>query len=112
MKFAKEKSIFRNHRLLIFIGLLITVMFVGQSALAVTDYIFFSVNGDTTVTSMTQGDELFWGANCDMGATVNWEIWYDVNSNSSIDISQLATGVYFIQVETINGKSVQRFVKN
>ena len=34
---------------------------------------------------MTQGDEFFWGSNCDSGATINWEIWYDVNSNSSID---------------------------
>ncbi len=37
---------------------------------------------------------------------------YNGASNSSIDVSQLASGIYFIQVETIHGKSVQKFVKN
>ncbi len=61
--------------------------FTAQSAFAGFDYMFFSINGDSTVTSMTQGDELFWGSNCDIGATINWEIWYDINSSSTIDPS-------------------------
>ncbi len=72
---------------LILCGLLTIAFSVSQSAFATTDYIFFSVNGDTTLSTMTQGDEFAWGSNCDVGATINWEIWYDVNSNSIIDLS-------------------------
>lgn len=71
----------------IFWAVLVTAFFQGKSVLAAPDYMFFSVNGDTTVSSMTQGDELFWGSNSDTGATINWTIWYDVNSNSVIDPS-------------------------
>ena len=63
--------------------LLLLVAF--QPAFAVTNYVFFSVNGDTTRTSLVQGDQLSWGANCDVGATLTWEIWLDLNLNSSID---------------------------
>jgi len=87
MKFAKRTSISKNLFKLILSGLLIITFFCGQPVFAVTDYIFFSINGDTTLSSMTQGDEFFWGSNCDLGATVNWEIWYDANSNATIDPS-------------------------
>ncbi len=58
---------------------------VGAPAMALTNHIIFAVNGDTTATSLTQGDGFAWGANCAVGATVVWEIWYDVNNNSAID---------------------------
>lgn len=57
-------------------------LFCPLSTIAMTDYIYFSINGDTTLSVMTQGDELAWGANCDTGSTVYWEIWFDLNSNS------------------------------
>jgi len=71
---------------LLFGGVVIGWLFFGQMAFA-TDYIFFAVNGDTAVSSMMQGDELTWVANCGLGETVNWEIWFDANSNSAIDPS-------------------------
>jgi len=82
MKIVGRKSFSAKLAMLILTGLLVIS---GQSVFAVTDYIFFSVNGDTTLSTMTQGDVFFWGANCDIGATVNWEIWFDANLNSSID---------------------------
>ncbi len=87
MKLAIRKSISKNLLKFTLGGLLATVLFFNQSVLAAPDYIFFSINGDTTLTTMTQGDELSWGANCDSGATINWVIWYDANSNSTIDPS-------------------------
>ena len=67
------------------IGILFTILFNPSSAYAAFDFVYFAINGDTTLTSMTQGDEFSWRSNCDSGATINWEIWYDVNSNSSIE---------------------------
>jgi len=87
MQIAKKTSISKNLFKIILGGLLVTAIFCAPSAFAATDYIFFSINGDTTLSSMTQGDELIWGSNCDPGATVNWEIWYDANANSTIDPS-------------------------
>jgi hypothetical protein len=52
---------------------------------AVTDYVFISVNGDTTATAAVQGDLLNWGSNCAVGANVQWDIWADLNLNSIID---------------------------
>jgi hypothetical protein len=66
-------------------GLLVGVMCSHQPAQALTDYMYFSVNGDTSVSAVTQGEKLTWTANCDSGSTVRWEIWYDANSNSLID---------------------------
>lgn len=60
------------------------IMTTGQ-VMAVTDYVFFVVNGDTTSPALTQGDTLAWGANCDPGTAVRFEIWYDVNSNGIIN---------------------------
>ena len=70
---------------LVFGCLLILGLCCGQSALAVTDYIFFVINGDTTAPALVQGDTLSWGSNCDVGSSVYWEIWYDMNGNSTID---------------------------
>lgn len=66
-------------------GVLLASLLIAPSASADFDYIFFSINGDTTLSTMTQGDTFFWGSNCDTGATINWEVWFDANSNSSID---------------------------
>ncbi|MCX6831037.1 MAG: hypothetical protein NT028_02760, partial [candidate division Zixibacteria bacterium] len=70
---------------LFLIGALTLFFLIGGQALALTDHIVFCVNGDTTATSMVQGEYLAWGANCDTGATLFWEIWYDVNNDSIID---------------------------
>jgi hypothetical protein len=69
----------------LFYGLLVISLIAFQPALALTDYIFFSVNGDTTGSSMTQGDFIGWGSNCDTGADVQFELWYDINHNDLID---------------------------
>jgi hypothetical protein len=67
------------------IAFVLLLLSAFQPAFAVTNYVFFSVNGDTTRTSLVQGDQLSWGANCDVGATLTWQIWLDLNLNSSID---------------------------
>jgi hypothetical protein len=71
------------------LGMLLAIvgctLLIGQSASATTNYVFFSVNGDTSKTSMVQGDNVGWGANCGVGDTVTWEIWVDLNNNSVID---------------------------
>lgn len=54
-------------------------------ALALTDYVFISVNGDTSATTVVQGDQMSWGSNCAVGADVQWEIWADLNLNSIIE---------------------------
>jgi len=66
-------------------GVLLAGVLLVPSAFAGFDHMFFSINGDTTLSTMTQGDAFSWGSNCDTGATINWEIWYDVNSNAVID---------------------------
>jgi len=78
----------RNLSLIIFGGLLAFTLLFGRPASALTDQIVFSVNGDTTLTAMTQGDTISWGANCDVGSTINWEVWFDINNNSLIDLSE------------------------
>ncbi|MCP4567489.1 MAG: hypothetical protein GY841_07915 [FCB group bacterium] len=87
MKIVKGKAILQSLIKLVLGGFLTTVLFYNPAVFAMPDYIFFSVNGDTTLSSMTQGDEFYWASNCDTGATINWEIWYDANSNSTIDPS-------------------------
>ncbi|MCK5127253.1 MAG: dockerin type I repeat-containing protein [candidate division Zixibacteria bacterium] len=59
--------------------------FCAQPAFAVTDYIYFTVNGDTAMPALIQGDSLSWASNCDVGSSVYWEIWFDANANSVID---------------------------
>lgn len=67
--------------------LLISGIFGAQSAHAGFDRVFFFINGDSTISTMSQGDELIWGSTSDSGGTINWEIWYDANANSTIDPS-------------------------
>ncbi|MDF1545300.1 MAG: hypothetical protein P1R58_09385 [bacterium] len=81
----KNNRTLKSSFVTVFTGLLTILTLGAHTAQAGFDYIFFSVNGDTTVSTMIQGDELAWGSNCDLGATINWEIWYDFNSNSQID---------------------------
>jgi hypothetical protein len=67
------------------VGLIAIIVLFSSPAFALTDHLVFSINGDSTATSMVQGDTMSWGANCAVGATLLWEIWYDVNNNSAID---------------------------
>lgn len=60
--------------------------FIVQPGYAVTDTVYFSINGDTTAFSAVQGDSIGWMANCEVGATVGWEIYLDLDSSESIDI--------------------------
>lgn len=64
-------------------ALLALVMLATTPAQAVTDYVFLSVNGDTTNNVAVQGDSIGWGANCEIGATIAWQIWYDADSNET-----------------------------
>ena len=69
-----------------FWGLFLLVLLSFQSSYALTNYVFFSVNGDTTLkTTAVQGDTIGWGSNCAVGAQLNWEIWIDVDSNGVPD---------------------------
>ncbi|HBZ00605.1 MAG TPA: hypothetical protein DEO84_04695, partial [candidate division Zixibacteria bacterium] len=61
------------------------ILIISSPAMALTNYIFYSVNGDTTGNDCVQGDIVSWGANCGIGATIGWELWLDVNSNTVID---------------------------
>ena len=64
---------------------LIALFWLSGTAFAVTDHMVYSVNGDTTKTTMVQGDSLGWGSNCAVGAMLYWEIWYDLNGNAVIN---------------------------
>lgn len=79
-----SSSPFSKH--LIFFGLIATLFCLTGLAGAHTTHIVFVVNGDTSATSMVQGDSLAWGADCAVGANLTWEIWYDVNGNNAINV--------------------------
>ncbi|HVP35363.1 MAG TPA: hypothetical protein VMT04_00070, partial [Terriglobales bacterium] len=65
-----------------FWGLFLLVLLSFSSIYGTTNYVFFSVNGDTTLkTTAVQGDTISWGANCTVDAQLNWQIWIDVDSN-------------------------------
>lgn len=68
-------------------GLLAMILISCVPAYALTDYVFFSVNGDTTGQSMTQGDFIGFGCNCAVGAEIEYQLWYDINHNDVIDTS-------------------------
>ena len=68
-----------------FFMVVIIVLFSAVNINAAFNTIYFYVNGDTTATSMVQGDEFGWGSNCETGASIMYEIFYDVNNNSLID---------------------------
>lgn len=84
MKNYSKNSIRKTKMLLLNILIMVPFLLI-QSARADFNYIFFSINGDTTLSSMTQGDEFGWGSNCELGASIEWEIYYDLNNNSVID---------------------------
>ena len=69
-----------------FWGLFLLVLLSFNSIYASTNYVFFSVNGDTTLkTTAVQGDTMSWGANCAVGAQLYWQIWIDLDSNGVPD---------------------------
>lgn len=63
--------------------LLVLAALAAQPASAVTDYVYVAVNGDSTVNVAVQGDSLSFGATCDSGATISWEMWFDADSNET-----------------------------
>ncbi len=85
MLFSHQNSGQRGMTLLCILSVTVIVLCFSHTANAVTDYIFFEVNGDTTAPALVQGDTLSFGANCDLESTVTIEIWYDINGNSNID---------------------------
>jgi len=68
-----------------FLGVFLFLLLNFQPGYALTNYVFFSVNGDTTLNSMVQGDTLSWGANCAVGAQLYWQIWIDIDGDSLLD---------------------------
>ncbi|MDD4052413.1 MAG: FlgD immunoglobulin-like domain containing protein, partial [candidate division Zixibacteria bacterium] len=64
-------------------SLLVLAVAAAQPVMAVTDYVYVAVNGDSTVNVAVQGDSLSFGATCDVGATVYWEMWFDADSNET-----------------------------
>ncbi len=66
-------------------ALLALALIASQPVMAVTDYVFFSSYGDTTVSEAVQGDSIGFGANCEIGATIAWQIWVDADSNQVTD---------------------------
>lgn len=62
---------------------LVSAVVIGQPAMATTDYVFVAVNGDSTVNVAVQGDSLSFGATCDTGATIYWQLWLDADSNQT-----------------------------
>ena len=75
----------KNFKCFIFWGLFLFLLLNFQTSHALTNYIFFSVNGDTSLSSMVQGDTLSWGANCAIGAQTYWQIWIDIDQDSVLD---------------------------
>jgi hypothetical protein len=67
------------------IAVLAILLFSAGPAQATVDYLFFSVNGDTSLTTMTQGDMVGWGSNCAVGELLHWELWVDVDADGVID---------------------------
>lgn len=67
------------------LGMLVIMLLAYQPAFALTDYIFISVNGDTSGSSVTQGDFIGFGCNCAVGADISFELWLDINHNDQID---------------------------
>ena len=85
MKSSAKGRFSKNINRLIMSGILFVSIFCSQSVFAGFDTIYFSANGDTTATSFTQGDEIGFGSNCDLGTTILWEVWFDYNGNSTIE---------------------------
>lgn len=85
---------------LVYLSALAMIVLVYQPAKALTDYVFFSVNGDTSAVATTQGDFIGFGANCAVGADVRYELWYDINHNDIIDT---ATDMNIVTFDATDG---------
>ena len=71
-----------------FWGLFLLVLLSFQSSYGLTNYVFFTVNGDTTLkTTAVQGDTFSWGSNCAVGASLYWQIWIDTDGDSILNPS-------------------------
>jgi len=81
------------------LGLLLMMLFIAQPSYALTDYMFFSVNGDTSASAMVQGDSVAWGSNCAIGADMSWEIWLDIDTDGIIDSASDRQIVFFIATD-------------
>ena len=80
-----------------FWGLFLLVLLSVQSSYGLSNYVFFTINGDTTLkTTAVQGDSISWGANCTVGAQLNWQIWIDVDSNGVQDSGDMLLFDYVI----------------
>ena len=78
----------KDFKKLYFWGLFLLVLFSFQSSYALTNYVFFTVNGDTTLkTTAVQGDTFSWGSNCAVGASLYWQIWIDTDGDSILNPS-------------------------
>jgi hypothetical protein len=76
----------KNSKKFSIIFFLLFLFFNSQNIYALTNYVFFSVNGDTTLKiTAVQGDTISWGANCAVGAQLYWQIWIDTDSNGVPD---------------------------
>lgn len=84
MKGSKSNHSTKRLGLMAAITLALIAVISVQPALA-ANFVFFSVNNDTSLTTMVSGDTVSWGATCDTGATMTWEIWYDINANGAVD---------------------------
>ncbi len=85
MKGSKRNLSAKQLGLIAALGLALFVVLSVQTAFAAANFVFISVNNDTSKTTMVSGDTVSWGATCDTGATMTWEIWYDINDNSVVD---------------------------
>ncbi len=85
MKHCKWNGIRTGIGMLVVFGVLGMLLLAASPSRASVSWIDFAVNGDTTATSMVQGDELSWGSDCAVGASMFWEIWYDVDMSGDID---------------------------
>lgn len=72
-----------NHCKWILYGILLALAMLVQPVSATTDYVFVAVNGDSTVNVAVQGDLLSFGATCNVGATIYWQLWFDADSNQT-----------------------------
>jgi hypothetical protein len=76
----------RDFKKFYFWGLFLLAFLSFNSIYASTDYVFFTINGDTTLkTTAVQGDTISWGANCAVGAQLYWQIRVDEDSNGVVD---------------------------
>jgi hypothetical protein len=75
----------KNLKCFVFWGFFLLLVLSFQTSYALTNYMFFSINGDTGLSSMVQGDTLSWGANCAIGAQTHWQIWIDLDQDSILD---------------------------